>query len=247
VDDERPARERLKRLVGALPGVEIVGEAADGRQALEQVAALAPDAVFLDVEMPELTGLEVAATLGGDGPAVVFCTAYDQYALKAFEVSAVDYLLKPVDADRLAAAVERLKQAQHRPALAGLTELVQRLSGQPRMARLAVRTGARFVVCDLATVSAVVAKDHYSEIIWGERRILADDSLDAIEARVVVGDFLRIHRGSLINLKYLKELRREGDRKYLAVLDDAFATELPVSRDRLGALKGALGLGAEPG
>jgi len=289
VDDEAPARARLRRLLAAHGDVRVVGEATNGREALEQVQALAPAAVFLDIEMPELGGLEAAAALVGSPPpvpAVVFCTAYDEHAIRAFELSAVDYLLKPVEPARLAATLTRLRaltapagvRAAATQPVAGvaaatqpvagvaaatqpvagvrasgaapadaappdpLADLVARLGAEARLSRLAVRCGARIVVVDLATVSAVVARDHYAEILCGDRRLLADDALDVLAPRLAAAGFLRLHRGSFANLRFVKELRREGDRKYVAVLDDHFHSELPVSRERLPAVLAALGL-----
>jgi two-component system, LytTR family, response regulator len=111
VDDEQPARERLRQLLAAHADVRVVGEADDGLQATEQIAELAPDVVFLDIQMPGASGLDVAASLGAPRPMIIFCTAFDDYAVDAFEVSAIDYLLKPVNRARLAAALERVRQA----------------------------------------------------------------------------------------------------------------------------------------
>ena len=111
IDDEQPARERLKQLLSAHPDVEVVGEADDGVQAAEKIAELAPDLVLLDIQMPGASGLDVAASLGKPRPAVIFCTAFDQYAVDAFELSALDYLLKPVNRARLAAALDRVRAA----------------------------------------------------------------------------------------------------------------------------------------
>ncbi len=111
IDDEQPARERLKQLLSAHPDVEVVGEADDGVQAAEQIAELSPDLVLLDIQMPGASGLDVAASLGKPRPAVIFCTAFDQYAVDAFELSALDYLLKPVNRARLAAALDRVRAA----------------------------------------------------------------------------------------------------------------------------------------
>lgn len=242
VDDEAPARSRLARLLKSHVGVEIVGEAASGPEALEKVATLNPDVVFLDIEMPGLTGLEVAAALGGKGPKVVFATAYDEFALKAFDLHAVDYLVKPIEADRLGKTVEKLSGKSDGQA-AAIAAVLKSLTGQGSGAgKLAVRVGAKFQIFDVSTISALSAKDHYVEITAGEKQVLADDSLDALEARLGGGKFIRIHRSAVLNLDFLKELRREGDRKYVAVLSDYFETELAVSRESLVTLKARLGI-----
>src|SRR5215218_4402948 len=125
VDDEQPARERLRQLLSAHPDVEVVGEAEDGVQAAERIAEVAPDVVFLDIQMPGASGLDVAASLGQPRPFVIFCTAFDQYAVDAFELSATDYLLKPVNRARLAAALDRVRAAT---AIPGRDRAIEELS-----------------------------------------------------------------------------------------------------------------------
>lgn len=231
-------------MLKAHPEVEVVGEAASGPEGLEKALSLNPDVVFLDIEMPGLTGLEVAQVLVGKGPRIVFATAYDEYALKAFDLHAVDYLVKPIEAERLKTTIEKLKGRA--PDLGTIAAMFQAMASQgrtPGSGKLAVRVGAKFQVLGLDQVSALAAKDHYVEITAGEKQLLADDSLDALEGRLGQGGkFVRIHRGAIINLDFLKELRREGDRKYVAVLGDYFETELPVSRESLVALKAKLGI-----
>jgi len=223
----------MRRLVGELGGVEVVGEASNGVEALERVAALRPELVLLDIDMPELDGLGVAGALDADGPAVVFVTAYDEHAVKAFELSAIDYLVKPVARDRLAAAVDKVR-VRRPPAPVGFAA--------SRASRMAVRCGAKFVVFDPARISAVIARDHYSAILVDGRELLADDPLEELCRRFGRDGFLRVHRSALINLAFLRELVHEGDRRYVAVLDDPMATRVPVSRERLPALKAALGI-----
>src|SRR6187431_1840302 len=144
IDDEQPARERLKQLLSAHPDVEVVGEADDGVQAAETIAELAPDLVLLDIQMPGASGLDVAASLGKPRPAVIFCTAFDQYAVDAFELSALDYLLKPVNRARLAAALDRVRSASAtattgRDRAMHLLTAADQLSMQPTLASLARR------------------------------------------------------------------------------------------------------------
>lgn len=246
VDDEAPARSRLARLLKTHAGIEVVGEAASGPEALEKIAVLSPEVVFLDIEMPGLTGLEVAQSLGGKGPKIVFATAYDEFALKAFDLHAVDYLVKPIEAERLKATIEKLKTRTDGQGVAALAAMLKSMSGQGRMpnaGKLAVRVGAKFQIFDVEQISALSAQDHYVEITAGEKQVLADDSLDALEARLEgSGKFVRIHRSAIVNLDFLKELRREGDRKYVAVLSDYFETELAVSRESLVTLKARLGI-----
>lgn len=239
-DDEAPARGRLRRLLADLDGVEVVGEAANGVAALERVAADRPDLLLLDIEMPELDGLGVARALGDAGPAIVFVTAYDAYAVAAFEAAAVDYLLKPVTRARLAEAIERARRAARRPP--DLDALLARLAPPRGPARLAVRCGARYVVFDPSRVSAVLAQDHYATLLHEGRELLSEESLDALQRRLDPDAFFRVHRSALVNLAFLRELRRVGDRRYVAILADPAETRVPVSRDRLPDLKRRLGL-----
>jgi two-component system LytT family response regulator len=254
-DDEALARQRLRYLFEAEADVSIVGEAADGVTTLEQVALSRPDVLLLDIQMPELDGLGVAAALrGGDGPLIIFVTAYDEHALAAFELSALDYLVKPVNPERLAAALARARKvsgAAAAPATAerrdqGLALLLEKLSAAHAPRRMAVRSGSKFIVFDPATVYGVFARDHYSCILLEGRELLADDPLEQLEQRFAsIPDgtqFVRVHRGAIINLTRLRELVREGDRRYVAVLSDSASTRVPVSRERLGTLKAALGL-----
>src|SRR5204863_4161461 len=144
IDDEEPARERLKQLLGAHADVEVVGEADDGVEAAERIAELSPDLVLLDIQMPGASGLDVAASLGKPRPAVIFCTAYDHYAVDAFELSALDYLLKPVNRARLAAALDRVRSASAKES--GRDRAIEHLTQANGMAptRFLARRGNRF-------------------------------------------------------------------------------------------------------
>lgn len=204
VDDEAPARAKLKRMLLALDAdperaIEVVGEAADGTAALELVARTAPDAVFLDVQMPEVGGLDVAASLPDDGPAVVFVTAFDRYALQAFEVDAVDYLLKPVDPDRLARAVERLRA---RPPRAP-TRAAQRL--------LIVDRGRTHVV-RFADIEWLEAADNYVTVHTSGSALLLRRTLAGLLADLGAG-FVRTHRSAAVALAFVVEVqaRDKGD------------------------------------
>jgi DNA-binding LytR/AlgR family response regulator len=254
-DDEALARQRLKYLLEAEADVSIVGEAGDGVTTLEQVALSTPDVVLLDIQMPVLDGLGVAAALrDGDGPLIIFVTAYDEHALAAFELSALDYLVKPVNPERLRVALAKARKASG-PALApaaaerrdqGLALLLDKLSTAHAPRRMAVRSGSKFIVFDPGAVYGIFSRDHYSVILLDGRELLADDPLERLEQRFTTGrdgtQFVRVHRGAIINLTRLRELVREGDRRYVAVLSDSAGTRVAVSRERLAALKAALGL-----
>lgn len=241
-DDETPARVRLKRMLAAFTDLEVVGEASNGVETLQNTQKLEPDILFLDIEMPELNGLEVAESLGDKGPTVVFVTAYSEHALKAFELSAADYLVKPVSPERLTETLGRIRKRKEGIGSYQLKDLLARLDEGRAKRRMAIKCGSRYKVFDPMLISAVVAKDHYSVLRVEGQELTADDSLDSLVKRLDPQKFLRIHRSALINLDYLKELEHEGDRKYLAVLSDPLKTRLPVSRDRLDELKKILEL-----
>lgn len=240
VDDERPARVRMKRLLAEHDDVTCVGEASNGREALERIAELAPDLVFLDVQMPELDGLEVAAALGANGPAVVFSTAHEAHAVKAFELAAVDYLLKPVEKGRLAAALERVRR---RVAPRGADVAHAVLTKLPRRSgKMAVRVGTKYVVFDSEQIAAILATDHYAAIWVEGRELLSDDSLDRLMDRLDPERFVRVHRSAIVNLSFVETLEQEGDRKFVAVLKGPTNLRVPISRDNLDQVKGRLGI-----
>jgi DNA-binding LytR/AlgR family response regulator len=244
-DDEAPARQRLRRLLAQLGTASVVGEAADGVSTLEQLTECQPDVLLLDIGLPELDGLAVAAALAASAtaPAIVFVTAHDEHALAAFELSAFDYLVKPVHAERLAAALAKVETRSRRlPAEGELAALLVQLRSSRPGRRMAARSGARFIVFDPARVYGIFARDHYSLVLLDGEELLLDDPLDQLQRRLDPEQFLRIHRSAIVNLARLRQLEHEGDRRYVAVLADAQATRVPVSRERLPALRAALGL-----
>ncbi len=242
VDDEIPAIDRLKKLLKGYPDIDVVCESSDGLTALSDIEEKKPDVVFLDIDMPELNGLEVAKTLGVGGPLIVFVTAYDEHALAAFESSAIDYLVKPVNSSRLDFAIEKVRKSHMKERSSPLDSLLANLQGRGRPARLAVKIGSKYEVFDPSEIAVAVSQDHYTSLIVDGRELLSDDSLESIYSRLDANMFVRVHRGAIINIKYLKELKREGDRKFTAVLSDKGQTQVLVSRERLPQLKKFLGL-----
>lgn len=242
VDDEAPARARMRRLLEATGRVEILAEASDGLQALEKIETLKPEVVFLDIEMPELDGLEVARTVGAHGPSIVFVTAYDEFALKAFETHAVDYLVKPVAEARLQATLQKLERHHERASAQEFSRLMAEMASKRSSTRLAVKSGNRYIVVDLLRVSAIVAKDHYAAIQVDGRELLSDDPLDILEKKLDAEKFMRIHRSAIVNVDFIQELEREGDRKFTAILSDASKTRVAVARERLDDVKKKLGI-----
>jgi two-component system LytT family response regulator/two-component system response regulator LytT len=254
VDDEQLARDELAFLLGQLGGVEVVGQAGNGFEALKLVDALNPDLVLLDVQMPGLTGFEVARQIvGRPSPAqIVFVTAFDQYALEAFEVNAVDYLLKPIDAARLEQAVERAARriASDRSQVAGgiasqdLERIVERLAErQSRRERLAVKVGERFLLVQADEIIYASLSDEVITIVTGT---LAGTSnyrtLDDLQARLDPNVFWRVHRSHLVNINKIKEIVPWFSRNYILKMKDAKATEIPVSRSQTRRLRDYLQL-----
>ena len=209
VDDEPRARQFLERLLAEQGEVEVVGEAKSGGEALALVAKLAPDVVFLDIQMPDLSGLEVARHLTGDGaPVVVFVTAYDQHAVEAFEVAALDYLLKPIRRERLAETVRRVaselragkRGARQEAAVRTVLASPAVQQGMEPLRRLPVRFRREVKLLDLDQVSRIVSRDRVVLACAEGREYLVDYTLQELEGRLPAGQFVRAHRASLVNI-----------------------------------------------
>jgi DNA-binding LytR/AlgR family response regulator len=228
VDDEAPARSELRHLLGAHAGVEVVAEAASAAEAADVAAGC--DAVFLDVELAGASGLDTARLLSGDAepPAVVFVTAHAEYAVDAFALEAFDYLLKPVDPERLARVVARL--AERRPAAPG-----------PR--KIPVVAGGRTELIAQEQVRYVHAEGDYSRVHTYDRSYLSTASLRELEAALPADRFLRIHRSYLVNLAHVAAVRPAAPDRLRLVLDDAQRTELGVARRQAPRVRAALKLG----
>jgi len=249
VDDEKLAREELAYLLERQGGAEVVGQAGDGIQAMGLVEDLVPDLVFLDVQMPGLSGFDLARRLleRPSPPEVVFVTAYDHYAVDAFQVNAVDYLLKPVDPARLEQAVQRAARrlaAGRGPAAQGLTNedierIVQVLTErQARQGRLAVKVGDRFL---LISADDVVYASVAGEAVTIVANSLAGTSnyrtLDELQAHLDPNVFWRVHRSHVVNINKIKEIVPWFSRNYILRMKDAKSTEIPVSRAQTRRLR----------
>jgi two-component system LytT family response regulator len=242
VDDEALALRRLGRLLEGR--VEVAGTATDPHAAVAELARLEVDAVFLDIQMPGMTGLELAARLPG-APLVVFTTAHDEYAVKAFELAAVDYLLKPVraaDLERALTRIERHRALPAREAKAETEAAQSRLEGAFPLDRIASRLGDRIQLVELARVTHFLAEDKLTYAVTAERRYVVDPSIADLEDRLNAARFFRIHRSTLVNLTYVDELFAWFGGGMRVRLKDPAKTELPVARDRVRALKQRLGL-----
>jgi two-component system LytT family response regulator len=212
IDDEQPARERLKQLLGSHPDVEVVGEADDGVEAAERIAELTPDLVLLDIQMPGASGLDVAASLGKPRPAVIFCTAFDQYAVDAFELSALDYLLKPVNRARLAAALDRVRSASD-TAAAGRDRAIEQLTQASGMApaRFLAKRGNRFRVVPANEVVAFTFTEGVTHLLTTAEQLSMQPTLASLARRLDAGSFFQVSRNAIIRLDAVKEAKPFSD------------------------------------
>jgi two-component system response regulator LytT len=231
VDDEAPARGELRFLLAAHPELEVVGEAATAREAVELAAAVRYDVVFLDIEMPGMSGLDAAPLVLNrrERPAVVFVTAHERYALDAFAVEAFDYLVKPVEPERLAQVVERLVRRGRRE--------------EPVVEKVAVvSAGGAQTLLDYDTIYWVEADGDYSRVHTYDRSYLATSSLRELEQLLPPGRFARVHRSHLVNLAKVAAVRRAAPDRIRLALDDEEGTELDVARRQTRALRERLRL-----
>ena len=248
VDDEQLARDELGYLLGQVGGVEVIGQAANGPEALTAIDRLQPDVVFLDVQMPGLTGFEVARRLVANRAAshIIFVTAYDQHAIEAFEVNAVDYLLKPVDPARLEVAVERARRrvSSQLPLNDQLEKIVQLVAErQNRRERLAIKVGERFLLVQAdEIIYASLADDSITVVTPQHAGTSNYRTLDELQARLDPGVFWRVHRSHLVNINMIKEIVPWFSRNYILRMKDTKTTEIPVSRTQTRRLRDYLKL-----
>lgn len=244
LDDERLAVQRLHRLLDATGRVEVVGTATDPAEALVFLNARAVDVLFLDIQMPALSGFDVIERLERD-PLIVFTTAYDQYALNAFAVNSIDYLLKPIDPARLDRALDKLERivGQPRPDVRALArELAAELAPGRRLERIASRVGERTTVLETARVSHFVARDKLTFAVVGGREHVIDYTLAQLESRLDPRRFVRIHRSAIVNVGFVQELFPAVDSGLQVRLKGEPRLDLPVARDRVRVLRDRLGI-----
>jgi two-component system, LytTR family, response regulator LytT len=249
VDDEQLARDELGYLLGRVGSIEVIGQAGNGVEALTTIERLQPDLVFLDVQMPGLTGFEVARRmLDTEAPAhIIFVTAYDQHAIEAFEVNAVDYLLKPVDQARLEVALQRARRriASERSVEAGgsindqLEKIVQLVADrQSRRERLAIKVGERFLLVQAEDIiHASLVDDGIAVVTSQHAGTSSYRTLDELQARLDPSVFWRVHRSHLVNINKIKEIVPWFSRNYILRMKDEKATEIPVSRTQTRRLR----------
>jgi two-component system LytT family response regulator/two-component system response regulator LytT len=248
VDDELPAREELCFLLGQIEGLKVVGQADNGVSALTLIEDVRPDVAFLDVQMPGLTGFEVAKLLLDKPSAahIVFVTAYDQYAVDAFDVNAVDYLLKPVEQARLDQAVQRVRHriSAAQPRDDRFDALVRMMADrQGRREQLALKVGDRFLLVQADEVIFASLDGDTIQIATGQLVGTSNyRTLDELQARLDPDVFWRVHRSHLVNINKIKEIVPWFSRNYMLRMKDAKATEIPVSRSQTKRLRDYLKL-----
>jgi two-component system LytT family response regulator len=238
-EDEPLAREVLRDAIYAHPGLRLVGEAGDGATALQQIDQVQPDVVFMDIQMPELTGLEVLRRLRC-APQIVFTTAYDQYAVTAFELNAVDYLLKPFTRARFDAAVARLLESPAPPRAivdAALVQAAQRMEGHPagRLERILVRDRGRIFPLSLNEIEYLKADSKYTAIAARGQTFLVRIGISELEAQLDPARFIRVHRSALVNLDFVDSMRADDQSQLVIQMRDGVV--LTASREASKVLR----------
>jgi two-component system LytT family response regulator len=239
VDDEKLARELILEYLEQFPEIEVIAQCDNGEEAIQKINELKPDIIFLDIRMPGGSGFEVLENLNKI-PMIVFSTAYSQYALKAFEVSAVDYLLKPYSQERFnRAVVAAMKQDRRYEEMSdkiiGLMNMIQRGQNQSPLQRLFVKVTDRVVPVDVSTIEWLEAQDDYTRLHTQNRSYLVGQTLTHLLGLLDPGLFIRIHRSSVVNLQYIKEIVKSFKGNYLVHMTSG--AKLPVGRTWLKQLK----------
>lgn len=246
VDDEPLGRDRIAALLKAIPQAEVVGMCQDGSEAVESIGELAPDLVFLDVQMPELDGFGVLAGISEQNrPEVIFVTAHDQYALKAFEVHAQDYLLKPFDADRLSAAFMRAaERIEGRRGNSGINTQLQALledlqQQRTRRTRIPIKSDGRVTLLPVENIDWIESADNHVKIHANKLVYTVRQTLQNMELSLSPSEFVRVHRGSMVNVARIKEIQPWFNGEYVVLLNDG--TQVKTSRGYRARLEGLMG------
>ncbi len=240
VDDEAPAREVIKTYLRHQPDLELVAECSNGFEAVKAIQETRPDVVFLDVQMPKLNGFEMLELLE-EPPVIIFCTAYDAYALKAFEVHAADYLLKPFSAERFGQAVERARQlVKDQPAhRQTLSDLLRHVEARPEyLERIAVKSGSHIFIIPVDKLWWLEAQDDYVMLHTEKEGFLKQKTMRYFETHLNPKEFVRIHRSHIVRVAAIKEIARLGKETYQVCLRNG--TRLPVSQSGHGRLQALL-------
>ena len=249
VDDEAPALARLRRMLRVTGRVDVVGSCSDAVDAVGEVQRLTPDLLFLDIHMPGLSGVELLAALPRQ-PLVIFTTAYDQYALEAFEANSIDYLLKPIEPPRLDRALQKAERLLRQgsaaldvPALVDTITAALRSESRPGwLTRVASRSGGKVEFVDVRHVTHFFARDKLTFAATADRAVVVDQTIAELDERLNPSRFVRIHRGVIVNLDQLLDLQTGFGGGMVVRLKDVGRTRLTVARDRVRVFKERLGL-----
>ncbi len=241
IEDEEPARQLLRSFLSSMDQIDLVGECSDGFTGLKAINDNKPDLVFLDIQMPKLTGFELLELLD-EMPEVVFTTAYDQYALQAFELNAVDYLMKPFSRERLKQAVEKVVERYQARNIGNspLQKLAGHLHDQPQiLERVVVKSGSKIELIPVSEIEQIEAQDDYVMIYTHKSRYLKKETLNFFEKALPTDSFIRIHRSHIVNLKQIKQIEQYGKESYVVVLSSG--KQVNISKSRFKDLKQELG------
>lgn len=241
VDDEPVARRVLREELEFIPQVEVVGESGDGKDALQKIARLRPDLVFLDLQMPVMSGFEVVRNLQSPLPIIVVVTAYDQHAIEAFEAGAIDYLLKPVNEERLHKAVERARSLYGKPA--EIASRVDKIASVPAASvpwsrKVVGKSGDDYVLLDADEILAFQAERELVWIITPRQRLLATQNLRAIQERLAEPQFQRVHRNAIVNVNHVRRVSALSSQRWLITLSNGL--QMVVSKRQVHNIRGIL-------
>ncbi|NQU34478.1 MAG: response regulator transcription factor [Bacteroidetes bacterium] len=249
IEDEAPARDLVKAYIKTNENIELVGECQDGFTGVKTIMETKPDLIFLDIQMPKLTGFEMIELLD-EVPEIIFTTAYDQFAIKAFELSAVDYLMKPFSRDRFNEAVNKvLARLESRVESAEKIRItnknIENFTNLKResieqIERLFVKTGTKIDVVPVDTIIKIEAQDDYVEIYTADKKYLKNDTMNYLEKVLPQKTFTRVHRSHIINLNQINKIEKYGKESYVVILKDG--STVNVSKSRIKELKSQLGI-----
>ncbi|MDO3695237.1 LytTR family DNA-binding domain-containing protein [Wenyingzhuangia sp. chi5] len=244
IDDEPPARERLQKLLANFPDTfQVIAVAEDGVEGQEKIETLNPDLIFLDIEMPEVSGFDMLKRLKTI-PIVIFCTAYDQYSLKAFETNSIDYLLKPVGLERLQQSVDKLKLFSDNKASQNIMQMLTDLSSKKeikKMTSLTVKKGDKLIFLKLEEISHFSADERYVSVHSKEENYLIEDTLTQLEEKLP-DNFLRVHRAVIINTEYVKEIQKYFNSRFTITLNNLKKSSITTGRSYNSAIKTWIGV-----
>lgn len=240
IEDEQLARQRLKRLLNNYQEVEIIAEAENGLEGLELINQHQPDLIFLDIEMPILNGFEMLSKLGEHQPKVVFTTAYDQYAIKAFDEGSIDYLLKPIELERLDKTIHKLKQTNLAKPVLAIDDLLQQIKGKTVQKTLTVKLGDRILLIKIDDIIHIQAEEKYVFLYTVDgKKHLTDYTLSTLEGKLPE-DFIRIHRSDIINTNYITEIRKGFNGALIFVMNNQ--AKVSSSRSNSESLRNRFGI-----